>query len=339
MERKLVLRAVFLFAFCLTRSLASGADGRASLHANKTLPRSTSTNEKLSVFRNESVELGNTVTLNCTKTKIAWDDMIFVIWKINLRDKECIIAVAQNDSDHDTCQDGKKFAITEETYQLIIPNFSVKDEGNYTCDISYQSGGWLEIIKVSAFARPKLSGWLEYEHGHPVAVCEATGQPITSIYWETPWNLSSPSTQASGTTGQGSTVISRLHLPRHAPYRNLTCVATASDLKHTKTRFSNFTFKDVHVKWPIVLVGVCATCSIVAILTGLYIMRKNLMPLSIFRKICCKPDIPAPNEEKPQQFLGDEYFQPHDPEELQPYASYVQRVNSIYNSSAELFNA
>lgn len=90
---------------------------------------------------------------------------------------------------------------------------------------------------------------------------------------------------------------------------------------------------------------------------------------SIFRKICCKPDIPAPNEEKPQQvkyipssftqlffiqlimitnhflmcavkqFLGDDYFQPHDPEELQPYASYVQRVNSIYNSSAELFNA
>lgn len=111
----------------------------------------------LPVFRNESVELGNTVTLNCTKTKIAWDDMIFVIWKINLRDKECIIAVAQNDSDHDTCQDGKKFAITEETYQLIIPNFSVKDEGNYTCDISYQSGGWLEIIKVSAFGKCTVS--------------------------------------------------------------------------------------------------------------------------------------------------------------------------------------
>ncbi|KAF4086826.1 hypothetical protein AMELA_G00088840 [Ameiurus melas] len=332
MERKLVLRAVYLFAFCLTRSLASGADGRASLHANKTLSCTTSTNEKLSVFRNESVELGKTVTLNCTNTKIAWRDIIFVIWKICLQDKQCIIAVAKNDSDHDTCQDGKKFANTsEETYHLIIPNFSVKDEGNYICDISYQSGGWLEMISVSAFARPTLSGWLEYEHGHPVAVCEATGQPTASIYWETPWNLSSPTTQASGTTGQGSTVISRLYLPRHTPYRNLTCVVTASDLKHTKTRFSNFTFKDVHVKWPIVLVGVCATCSIVAILTGLYIMRKNLIPLSIFRKICCKPDIPAPNDEKPQQ--------PYDPEELQPYASYVQRVNSIYNSSAELFNA
>lgn len=33
------------------------------------------------------------------------------------------------------------------------------------------------------------------------------------------------------------------------------------------------------------------------------------------------------------------FFQPYDPEELQPYASYVQRVNSIYNSSADLFKA
>lgn len=30
---------------------------------------------------------------------------------------------------------------------------------------------------------------------------------------------------------------------------------------------------------------------------------------------------------------------PADVEEVEPYASYIQRVNSIYNSSAELFNA
>lgn len=40
-----------------------------------------------------------------------------------------------------------------------------------------------------------------------------------------------------------------------------------------------------------------------------------------------------------KQFLGDFSPQPSEPEELQPYASYVQRVNSIYNSSAELFKA
>ncbi|MCJ8732835.1 hypothetical protein PDJAM_G00215950 [Pangasius djambal] len=240
--------------------------------------------------------------------------------------------MANNDSDHDTCQDGKKLKRTPEgTYHLIIPNFSAQDERNYTCDISYQSGGSVEIIKVSAFARPQLSGWLESEHGHTVAVCEAKGKPAASIHWETPWNSSSPIIQASKPQDQLFTVISRLYLPRHASHTNLTCLATANDPKHTKTRFSNFTFRDTHVKWPTVLVGVCATCTIVAVLTGLYIMRKNVIALSVFRKICCKPDIPASNEEKPQQ--------PYDPEELQPYASYVQRVNSIYNSSAELFNA
>lgn len=37
--------------------------------------------------------------------------------------------------------------------------------------------------------------------------------------------------------------------------------------------------------------------------------------------------------------VGDDCFQPCDPEELEPYASYMQRVNSIYNSSADLFKA
>ncbi|KAF7709214.1 hypothetical protein HF521_016064 [Silurus meridionalis] len=125
-----------------------------SHHSNKTLPRSTSTKEKLTVFRNEYVELGTTVTLNCTNTKIAWQDLIFVIWKICLRDKNCTIAMAKNDSDHDTCQDGKRLNHTADgVYQLIIPQFSVRDQGNYTCDISYESGGWLENIIVSRFGK------------------------------------------------------------------------------------------------------------------------------------------------------------------------------------------
>lgn len=108
----------------------------------------------LSVSRYENVELGTTATLNCTSRKVAWHDMIFVIWKIHLHDKECMIAVAKNDSDHDTCKDGKKqIHIEDGTYHLIIPNFSVQDEGNYTCDISYQSGGAVELIKVSAWGK------------------------------------------------------------------------------------------------------------------------------------------------------------------------------------------
>ncbi|XP_058246881.1 cell surface glycoprotein CD200 receptor 1-A-like isoform X2 [Hemibagrus wyckioides] len=309
MELKLVLIAIFISPICLTRSLAS-------------------------VYRNEFVELGTTVTLKCSNTKIAWNDMIFVIWKIPMRDTYCIIAVAKNDSDHDTCHDGKKQNHTADgTYHLIIPKFSVQDEGNYTCDTSYQAGGSVEIIRVSAWARPHLTGWLENEGGHTVAVCEATGKPAASIYWETPWNSSSSITQTSKNTGQLSTVISRLCLPQNTSYKNLICVATANDAMHTVTRFSNFTFTfiDTQNNLALILGVVLPTIVTVFLLFVLYLKCKNHMPLSIFRKICCKLDKPATNEEKPQQ--------PCDPEELEPYASYVQRVNSIYNSSADLFKA
>lgn len=113
----------------------------------------------VSVTRSEYVELGTTVTLNCTSRKIAWENIIYVIWKIHFtsRDNECIIAVGKNDSDHDTCQDGKQQKNTNGTYHLIIPNFSLQDEGSYTCDISYLTGGSLEIIKLTAFGKCALS--------------------------------------------------------------------------------------------------------------------------------------------------------------------------------------
>lgn len=107
-------------------------------------------------------------------------------------------------------------------------------------EIMYTS---FKLIKMSFLGRPNVSGWLEYEHGHTVAVCEAASKQQTSIQWETPWNSSALITQVPETTGQLSTVISRLHLPEHASHRNLTCVVTANNLKHTKTRFSNFTFR------------------------------------------------------------------------------------------------
>lgn len=94
---------------------------------------------------------------------------------------------------------------------------------------------------MSLLARPQLSGWLESEHGHTVAVCEATSKPAAFIRWEIQGNLSFPITEAYETTGQFSKVISRLHLPQHASHGNIACEAITSDLKHSKTRFSNFT--------------------------------------------------------------------------------------------------
>lgn len=60
--------------------------------------------------------------------------MIFVIWNINLWNKNCVMAVDPKDLDHDTCYDGKKQNHTADgTYHLIIPKVSVQDEGKSVC--------------------------------------------------------------------------------------------------------------------------------------------------------------------------------------------------------------
>ncbi|XP_072541112.1 cell surface glycoprotein CD200 receptor 1-B-like isoform X2 [Salminus brasiliensis] len=309
MENKQMLRAVFILAVCFTIHLASGS-------------------------RNESIEVGTTVTLLCTNVKIAWSEMIYVIWKINSH-KNCWISVAANDTSFNTCEDEKKMYIsTAGDYSLIIPDFSIKDEGNYTCDVSYRAGGYVETIHVSAWARPSLTAWLEDKGGHTFAVCEAQSKPAASIYWKTQWNPSEPKTNSSKDASGLFTVTSHLQLPQNASRNNLTCVVSASPHKWKEIPFNTFKYKDssYSVRLLFILLGVCATCSIVTLLTGLYIMRGKIKQLSVFREICCTSQIPAPAKEEKTP-------QPRDPEEVEPYASYVQRVNSIYNSSAELFNA
>ncbi|KAL6484379.1 hypothetical protein MHYP_G00064240 [Metynnis hypsauchen] len=332
MGNKRMLRAVLVLAVCLTRNLTSGHGDRPSVDSNKTPHSTDPTKEKLEVSMNETFEVDSRVTLLCTSRKIIWSEMIYVIWKISLKEKNCSIAVAVNDTDFDNCQDGKMIISDDGHYSLVIPHFSIKDEGNYTCDVSYRAGGYMKTIHVSAWAGPKMTGWLESKGGHTFAVCEVQSFPAAAIHWETPWNFSLPETHSSRDAGEVFTVTSRLQLPRNASHKNLTCVATDSHYKWSETQLTDFKFKGNSVKWHFILLGVCATCSIVTLLTGLYIMREKVGQLSVFKKICCSSQISQPPKEEKTP-------QPRDTEEVEPYASYVQRINSIYNSSADLCNA
>ncbi|XP_066497319.1 cell surface glycoprotein CD200 receptor 1-A-like [Hoplias malabaricus] len=328
MEKKWMLRMVLVLAIYLSGTLTSGPIVTSSLNSNKTTPNSHSAPEKLEGFRNESVEKDKLVTLLCTNTTIPWREMIYVIWKISTPEKNCSIAVAKNDSDHNSCEDGKY--INTEEYSLIIPHFSTKDEGTYTCDVSYTGGALLETVHVSVWGPLNLSGWLEVKDGRTIAFCKTQSKAAaTSIHWEKPWN-SPPEHQLTREASGLHTVTSWIELPQNVSHKSLICVATANHLQNT-FKFSDVS-TDTYIKWPFILLGVCATCSIVTLLTGLYLMRDKLGQLSVFRRVCCTPQISqAPREEKTPQ--------PRDPEEVEPYASYVQRVNSIYNSSAELINA
>ncbi|KAG9271696.1 hypothetical protein AMEX_G14650 [Astyanax mexicanus] len=228
MENMWMLGAVLVLAVCLT-------SGEAVRMSYKT------TSENLEGSRNESVEVGTNITLLCTNKKVAWDEMIYVIWKIYSQERNCTISMASNDAAYDDCNDGKWISESE-NYSLIFPHFSIQNEGHYICDMSYQVGGYMESILVSSYVHPTLTGWLEKdEDGQTFAVCEAQSKPAASIYWESQWNISSLRTSSSKNDSGLFTVTSRLQLPHDASYNNLTCVVSASPSNYWKeVQFNTF---------------------------------------------------------------------------------------------------
>ncbi|KAJ8013176.1 hypothetical protein DPEC_G00050560 [Dallia pectoralis] len=271
------------------------------------------------VSRSEEAREGQNISLMCSNN--TWNEMLYIIWKINIAGSACKVAFS-NVNDVDTCNDGKKVLNTTrgETY-LHIPEFSVRDEGVYQCQSAYNGGENNQDITVTIIAPPKVSSWLEWNAGSKRAVCLAEGgKPAPSISWRNTWNTSiSPKN-----TSDPNQVKSVLVLPEDFNAENLTCAVTHPYWTHAhistpKVHKDHLVSPDLSV--PIISTVTILTCVIImATLGGLYFKLKQR----------CKLRLATPADSKAQQ--------PQDcAEEVEPYASYVQRVNSIYNSSADLF--
>ncbi|KAK2905284.1 hypothetical protein Q8A67_007083 [Cirrhinus molitorella] len=182
----------------------------------------------------------------------------------------------------------------------------------------------------------QISTKLEHENGQMIAVCQATYKKTApTLHWEPAFNHSS--NRSSVKVGKSYMMENRVYLSDNLTINELTCVATYTSefgsvqqnstlkipegLKDSKSSF----------QWKIIAISVGSVCFIIVSLVMVYILRRKLSDLSALKMLCCKSKISTPAEDKPPQ--------PADVEEVEPYASYIQRVNSIYNSSAELFNA
>ncbi|XP_029558652.1 cell surface glycoprotein CD200 receptor 1-A isoform X4 [Salmo trutta] len=190
---------------------------------------------------------------------------------------------------------------------LQIPGFSKRDEGIYHCESVYKAGSYTSNIDVSLIAPPSVSAWLEWEGSRQVAVCLAEGgKPAASISWSEKWN--STSTTTLNLDGFNK-VESRLVLPEGIATGNLTCAVI-----HPSWEEVHMVTPEIFIPWRLVIISVGTISFIMAILGGLYFTRKH-------------PCRTSPKAPQSQDYV----------EEVEPYASYVQSVNSIYNSSADLF--
>ncbi|XP_015219031.2 cell surface glycoprotein CD200 receptor 1 isoform X2 [Lepisosteus oculatus] len=271
--------------------------------------------------RSEIVELDRSVDLMCTNQ--TWNNTIFVVWKKKKGGKEeCNIAKRTIEPEVNSCNDGKRIQNRQNGTFLHIPHFQYKDEGIYYCEVVYQGGLHASQINVSARVPPKIN--LVYDITQKMATCTAANsKPAANISWIGVSNWTEKTTKNPDHT---YTVESSASIPDNTSLQNVSCVVEHPVWKegvHKTVGLPLENFPSFPLTWTIISVSLSGF--VVLILVASFFIRKHLSKI----RNCCKSSIPAPPPANRKQ----------DVEELEPYASYVERVNSIYNSSAELCNA
>ncbi|XP_041115326.1 cell surface glycoprotein CD200 receptor 2-like isoform X2 [Polyodon spathula] len=308
-------------------------------------PSSSASTKSLDYFDEEkfvSIKLGEEINLSCTNR--TWSTMLFDTWELKHTDEmKCRIANSSSDPAVNTCNDGRILInTTEGRSQLHIPSFKYTYEGIYKCQTAFQHGSHKILFNVSVIVQPEISGRIEYSpnDNHSVAVCEASsGKPKASISWTSDENVTDKITYNQNRT---FTVESRLIIPYNTSMESVTCIVShpywnesqtyTISLKGTAPFIVDHHHKALYraqhpvnlIYW--IVIPACLLCVLLTIFVTYFVcIKKHLADL----RNCCKSTIPvATAPTKTQQ----------DVEEVEPYASYVERVNSIYNSSAELCN-
>ncbi|XP_057192158.1 cell surface glycoprotein CD200 receptor 1-A-like isoform X1 [Triplophysa rosa] len=319
MNNRMLAAIVFLSIF-VARTHTRGGDQTIFVGPNLIQQSQASMSDelesKLTDFKAQTFIEGSDVILKCDSPKVKWNELLYIIWNISLQSKKCWLGI-DSSIQNSTCNDGKKLLNSSDGISLFIPKISKEDEGSYLCDLSYKGGGYGQKVNLSVH---HFTSWLEVINGQRVAICQAKyEQSKPTLQWKPALNFSSNISNARN--GDMSFIVeNRVYLPDNVTISNLTCVATYPP--KAAQQITNL---------EIITIAVCSICFILVSVAVVHILHRKLNNLSALKTMCCQSKISTPAEEKPPQ--------PPDVEEVEPYASYIQRVNSIYNSSAELFNA
>ncbi|XP_068185941.1 cell surface glycoprotein CD200 receptor 1-B-like [Antennarius striatus] len=164
---------------------------------------------------------GSDANLTCSHK--TWEETLYVVWKLNLTNKYCKIAISNDGHYQNYCDDGKSLRkISSVQSFLHISNFSFNDVGTYDCDLAYKGGNERYKFNISITVPPSISSWIEQRDNKLVAVCKAErGKPAANITWSHMLNPT-PVELMSDSSGL-FTVESRLELPEGVDLEKLSC--------------------------------------------------------------------------------------------------------------------
>ncbi|XP_015501431.1 cell surface glycoprotein CD200 receptor 1 [Parus major] len=196
---------------------------------------------------------------------------------------------------------------------LEIQQVELAQEGNYSCEVASTDGNFLTMYHLTVLARPRLSLYCD-EQGSPV--CEAAaGKPPAQLSW-VPESIFSA--EETGHHNGTVTVLSKFT----ACSTNVTNV-TSCTVSHPAGNWSQSIACCPSEETNFFLYAGIITCAliIITLLAVIYCLK-----LHSYRP-CHKTKPPE---------IAPIHSQEDDTMEVEPYTTYVQKENVIYNSVSDL---
>nr|XP_038038157.1 cell surface glycoprotein CD200 receptor 1-A isoform X1 [Anas platyrhynchos]XP_038038162.1 cell surface glycoprotein CD200 receptor 1-A isoform X1 [Anas platyrhynchos]XP_038038164.1 cell surface glycoprotein CD200 receptor 1-A isoform X1 [Anas platyrhynchos] len=238
-----------------------------------------------------------------------------VTWKISPKiGGPCtlVFRADQNLVHRTNCSDSVKSEFKpEQFYALEIQQVGMADEGNYSCEVVNQEGNFHQMYQLTVLVPPRLSLYCD---NHSIPVCEAAaGRPAAEILW-VPENSST--TEIDSHDNGTVTVLSRF-TAHSTDRKTVTCKVYHATLNETMSTDCSSSQSDLILY--------------IAIALGFLIIITFMAVIYYFKlhgcRLCHKT---KPPDTSLTHSLED------DTTEVEPYTTYVQKENTIYNSVSDL---
>ncbi|KAM8976969.1 cell surface glycoprotein CD200 receptor 1-B-like [Pelodytes ibericus] len=296
--------------------------------------------------RSVSVNMGDTTVLRCDHDQ---ENVLLLTWKVKVRSaSECIIAY---DLEENTTVTYCSARLRMDNVSLHISDTKLSDEGMYECEIASAHDILFIKIHLQVLAEPLVilsltsDGLLE---------CQAlSGNPAASIFWIPEPSYASTTTQQQPNmtwTTRSTYSAENISLP------NVTCVVSHPTFRQNKSIAMNGKSFSMWFVLPITFL------SCVLLLSLIVWKRSNIRKCfkmdvtstAPVNQTHCNPQTNSNSTSKldlrvdssstqlakaklkrSKSNPGD-HFGGRMVEEVEPYASFTQKVNTIYNSLPEL---
>ncbi|XP_068815538.1 cell surface glycoprotein CD200 receptor 1 isoform X2 [Struthio camelus] len=256
-----------------------------------------------------SAAVGDTFGLTCPQKR----DVIMVTWKINPQTGgHCTLGYRAdlNQTNRTNCTENMNWkSRPDHDTTLQIRPVQRASEGNYTCEMAAREGNFHLTHHLTVLVPPELTVYCD-SRGNPV--CKAVaGKPAARIRW-VPESNSSPEEEDHG---DGTVTVLSTFTGNGTNLNSTTCFVSHPAMIHNQ---SIACLSENFIPYISIIPGFL---SIVIFIALIYYFKLH------GDRLCYKRKSP---ETAPTHSLQDDTM------EVEPYTTYVQKENVIYNSVSDL---